>query len=70
MKLSRAQQELLDAMKNGVKIYFMLGLTAHHFRSDHARISSASVWALERHGLIKERNRDWRGCEYELTELD
>jgi hypothetical protein len=63
-RLSATQQELLDAMKCGVKVHFMLGMDAHCFRTDtHARCSR-TVDALRARGLIEPYKSDWRGCMY------
>jgi len=68
VKLSAAQQNLLDAMKNGVQVFFISGLDAHCFRTDTMKSCTAVVAALRRMKLIEEYESDWRGCKYRLVE--
>lgn len=69
-KLSRTQQELLDAMKEGVTCFYMPYIGrfggAYYFRSDnHARCTSAAN-ALFRMGLVEEFNKQKYNSAHEL----
>jgi hypothetical protein len=66
VRLSTTQQNLLDAMRSGVRVHFMSGLNAHCFRTDTHASCTATVAALRRKGLIEAYNIDWRGCMYRL----
>ena len=60
-KLSPASQELLDAMRRGVKVHGMFGLNSYYFRADTFRRCSPQVRALLSSGAAIEQDRDWRG---------
>ena len=64
VRLSASQQELLDAMRGGVRVYYMTGMNAHAFRTDTMRHCTSTIDALKRRGLVEAYNSDWRGCVY------
>ncbi len=47
-------------------VHFISGIGAHYFRTDHKRVSSATVNALIGKGLAERVNKDWRGCIVKL----
>jgi hypothetical protein len=60
MKLSKSQAELLGAMQNGVKCYFMRYMgrfnpTAYYFRSDTMKRCTATAKALFDKGLLESK---------------
>ena len=62
MKLSKSQAELLEAMQNGVKCYYMRYMgrfnpTAYYFRSDTMKRCTATAKALLEKGLVEVRYR-------------
>lgn len=58
MKLSKAQQSVIDYLKSGGIIHYIDGLNAKCFRSDNYRnISWATIYKLETLGLVKRTNR-------------
>ncbi len=61
-KLSPACQELLDAMKRGVKVHGIFGFHSYYFREDNHRKCTRQIDTLRRLGLVKETRKDWRGC--------
>ena len=64
MKLSKAQSELLAAMKAGVRVHYMTGIDAHASREDTGRACTSTIFALERCGLVEAYNESFRGCMY------
>ena len=70
VKLSAAQQNLLDAMRSGVRVHFVNGLDAHCFRNDTMKCCTATVSALMRMKLVEEFESDWRGCRYRPVETE
>ncbi len=63
-KLSTAQNELLEAMRSGVRVHYLRGMNSHAFRADTMKSCTATVMALHRMGLVEEYKKDWRGCIY------
>ena len=61
MKFSKAQKELLDAIRAGVKVHFLTGLNARYFRYDGKPIHFKTADFLLTHGLVEKYNEDWRG---------
>ena len=60
MKLSKSQAELLEAMQNGVKCYYMRYMgrfnpTAYYFRSDTMKRCTATAKALFDKGLLESK---------------
>jgi hypothetical protein len=56
-KLSKTQQELLDAMKAGAKVSFDIGVGySHYSRSDTNKKCTAAAKALLENGLVKRVN--------------
>lgn len=54
MKLSAKQQELLDAMKRGVKVHRYYGRHSTYFRREDTNSKcTATINALETKGVIK-----------------
>ncbi len=54
-KLSKAQQELVDAMKRGVRVHFMDGVDALFFGTDTHKVCSHTALILERKGVAERR---------------
>jgi hypothetical protein len=66
MKISKTQQELYDAMKNGVKVSYMPYMgrfrpNAYYFRYDNNKRVTAAAEALLKRGLAEKYDKDWRG---------
>ena len=61
MILSKAQHELLDAMRKGIRVHFLTGLHARYFRTDTMGGCTKTAEALERKKLVERFNEDWRG---------
>jgi len=59
--LSPACQELLDALRRGVRVHGMFGIRSYYFREDTMTHCTRTVDALIRHGLAVENERTWRG---------
>ena len=60
MKLSKSQAELLEAMQNGVKCYYMRYMgrfnpTAYYVRSDTMKRCTATAKALFNNGLLESK---------------
>lgn len=58
MKLSKTQQELLDAMKGGVTVEYMpyagsFNPRAYYYRSDNRKKCTAAAEALRDKGLVE-----------------
>lgn len=64
--LSKTQQELYDAMKGGVILYFMpymgrFNPCSYYFRNDTLKHCTAAARALLERGLVEKYDEDWRG---------
>ena len=59
--LSPACQELLDAMRRGVKVPGMFGIGGSYFREDTMSRCTRQVGVLIRKRLAVEQQRTWRG---------
>lgn len=71
IKLSPTQQELHDAMKIGVLVYyrkFGIGTGPYYFRSDTYRHCTAPARALLRLGLIERFDRKFERPAFRLKE--
>lgn len=68
MKLSKSQEELLDAMKRGVVVHGIFGIDSYYFRSDSFRRCTRPAEALIARGLIERFNDSWRGCTLRVKE--
>ena len=56
-KLSKPQQELLDAINGGVVVYFMRDpCCSYYFRSDGHRKCTSTASALYERGLVRRVN--------------
>jgi len=70
-KLSKTQQELLDAMKAGVTVGYMpyagrLNPNAYYWRQDNfTRVTTAANALLEK-GLVEAFNKSWRGHQLRI----
>ena len=64
MKLSKAQSELLAAMKAGVRVHYLNGAIAPAFREDTFRACTATILALKKRGLVEAYLDSFRGCLY------
>ena len=56
MKLSKAQIEILDAMKRGTVIHYMSGVYAYYFRNDTMKNCTKTAIVLENLGLVEKFN--------------
>jgi len=54
MKLSKAQNDLLDAIKGGVRVYYMPGINTYYFRGDTHKNCTNTVLALLNRKLVEE----------------
>lgn len=65
MKLSKAQTELLDAMKNGVILHWMPWMGrfggGYYFRNDTMRSCTRTAQVLLRKGLVEIKDKKWNG---------
>ena len=66
MKLSKTQQELLDAMRSGVVVHHMpyagrFNPTAYYFRNDNMKRCTAAAEALLNKGFAEKYGVDFRG---------
>ena len=52
-KLSPKQQELLNAMKNGVRVLYIGTVDSYYFRTDNMRVCNATAMALVKKGYAK-----------------
>jgi hypothetical protein len=52
-KLTPAMEDLLHAMKRGVRVHFMGGLYPYYFRSDTMKPCTKQVEALIARGLVE-----------------
>lgn len=66
-KLSKAQQELFDAMGRGVKVHFMGGISSYYFRSDTMRSCSPTAYALLKTGLVEKFDEEWKGHQLRIV---
>ena len=53
-KLSKAQAELLDAMRKGVTCYYMPGIDAYYWRTDTRARCTRTVFALLDKGVAEQ----------------
>lgn len=65
-KLSKTQQELLDAMKGGVKVVYMHAIgswnpQAYYFRDDNYKPCTAAAKALLEKGFAEKCNQQHNG---------
>jgi hypothetical protein len=69
-KLSPAQQELLDAIRKGVRVHCINGTREgwYYFRADSMDRCTAQAKGLEARGLVERYDEDWRG--YKLRAKD
>ena len=70
-KLSRTQQELLEAMRGGVVCHYMpysgrFNPTAYFYRSDNLKRCTAAAEALLKKGLVDEYDKSWRGSSLRI----
>lgn len=61
--MTNLQQELYNAMKNGVVVHYMAGLNQYFFRSDTMKHCTKQARALLKAGLVEEYKKDWRGSK-------
>lgn len=66
MKLSKTQQELLDAMKSGVEVIYMpymgrFNPQDYYFRADNHKRCTAAAKKLKALGLVEVFDKDWKG---------
>ncbi len=66
MKLSKTQQELLDALRSGVILHYIpyagrFNPNAYYFRSDNMKRCTAAAEALIAKGFAEVYAKDWRG---------
>ena len=69
VKLSPSARELYDAMKAGVKIFYMNKVPAYYFRGDNFQKVTRAASALLNAGLIRAESSDRMGnhaCVYEV----
>jgi hypothetical protein len=72
-KLSKTQQELLDAINGGVRVHYMpymgnFNPSAYYFRCDTFKRCTAPARALLEKGLVKKCNEDFRGHDLKAKE--
>jgi hypothetical protein len=65
-KLSKTQQELLDAITGGTRVHYMpymgnFNEKAYYFRCDTLKRRTAAARALLEKGLVEKCNTDFRG---------
>ena len=66
MKLTKTQQELLDAMRTGVKVSYMpyagrLNPAAYYYRSDNHRKCTGAANSLKDKGLVEIVDKKFGG---------
>jgi len=66
-KLSKTQQELLDAIKSNTQVFFMAGRNAYAFRGDTHKSCTKTVTILLEKGLVKKVGENWKGWRYEAV---
>lgn len=52
-KLSKAQAELLEAMRRGVRCHYVAGVDAYYFRTDTMRRCTATAFVLRDKGYAR-----------------
>ena len=69
IKLTPAQQKIVDAIKAGNKLRYMSGLNAYCWLNTAGRPRvTSSAFALERMGIVERVNIKASGCVMVLTE--
>lgn len=58
--LSPAMQDLLDAMRRGVRVHYMGGVNPYYFRADTMKPCTKQIEALQARGLVRVVERDWK----------
>lgn len=71
MKLSDAQQHVVDRMKEGWKLTVFLGVdTGVYLKKDFSieTVSIATIGALEKKAVIRHISANWRRIVYKLVD--
>lgn len=72
MKLTAKQQELYDALKQGVVVHYMpymgrFNPSAYYYRHDTHQKVTVAADALVKKGLAERYDEDWRGHKLRVS---
>lgn len=66
--ITDSQAELLEAMKRGVRVFYMAGLNAYCYRTDTHQRVTREIYGLSQRGLVETCERKVWGCRYEVRQ--